>query len=233
MRPVRQMRAMNAIFSIVLAVHIVCGLVCTLAGLVPLLTRKGGQAHRRAGRLFVWAMGVLLGAAWLMTALHFSIYFLALSAMATLGLFSGVRVLRRKRPDILSADRATGLDWAVTVGIISVSAWTLFASLGEGTGGSRTVSIALAASGLVYGGYDIWRFCQPTAWPFTPRLWLYEHLVKMIGAYSAVMAAFAGNFIHFIPAPWSQLWPSILFQLLAIAWIIRLVTQDRARQKAR
>lgn len=224
---------MNAIFSTVLAVHIACGLVCTFAGLVPLLTRKGGQTHRRAGLLFAWAMGVLLGAAWLMTALHFSVYFLALSAMATLGLFSGLRVLRRKRPDVLKTDRATGLDWAVTACIISVSAWTLFTSLGEGTGGNRTVSIALAASGMVYGGYDIWRFYRPASWPFTPRLWLYEHLVKMIGAYSAVAAAFAGNFIRFIPAPWSQLWPTIVFQLLAIAWIIRLVTQDRALHKAR
>ncbi len=222
---------MNAIFYAALAVHITCGFVCTLLGLVPLLTRKGGRNHRRSGRLFAYLMGVLLGAAWIMTALHFSLYFLALSAMATLGLFSGVRVLRRKRPDITPADRATALDWTATVCIVGISAWTLYASLSGGTGGGSTVSLALAASGLTYGGYDIWRFCAPSAWPFTPKLWLYEHLVKMIGAYSAVMSAFSGNFIRFIPAPWSQLWPSIVFQLLAIAWIIILVMQDRARNR--
>ena len=69
------------------------------------------------------------------------------------------------------------------------------------------------------GGWDLWRFARPTDWPFSPDLWTYEHLVKMLSAYGAVLSAFSGNFLTFLPTPWSQLWPTLLFQPLAIIWV--------------
>lgn len=214
---------MNAIFPAALAVHITSGLLCSAIGLLPLLSRKGGPLHRRAGRVYASLMGLLLAAAWIMTALHFSAYFLALSATATLTLFSGLRVLGRKRPDLRRKERARALDWLVTLLIVGVGAFTLFLVATGQTGGKAAVSSALAYGAIVYGGYDLIRFAFPTAWPFSPRLWMYEHLLKMIGAYGAVLSAFSGNFLPFIPTPWSQLWPSLLFQPLALLWMFRLI----------
>jgi uncharacterized membrane protein len=219
---------MTSIFLPVLSIHILVGLICVVVGAIPLITRKGGRFHRLSGRVYAGAMAVLLVAAWIMTVIHFSAYFLALTAMATLGLFSGLRVLGRKRPDLHLEDRARPLDWLVTSGIVGVALTMLYLTASGTTGGGFAVSAALAAAGLVYGGYDLWRFCAPAAWPFSPRLWMYEHLVKMIGAYSAVWAAFSGNFMTFIPAPWSQLWPSLVFQALALAWLIRLASKRTA-----
>lgn len=224
----RQKVLMTSIFLPVLAIHILFGLICVAIGWMPLITRKGGRLHRLSGRVFSGAMAVLLIAAWIMTVIHFSAYFLALTAMATLGLFSGLRVLDRKRPDLKREDRARPLDWLVTSGIVGVALTTLYLTMSGAAGGGFAVSAALAAAGLVYGVYDLWRFCAPTAWPFSPRLWMYEHLVKMIGAYSAVWAAFSGNFMTFIPAPWSPLWPSLVFQALALGWLVWLVRQRPA-----
>ncbi|RZI99790.1 MAG: hypothetical protein EON90_10080 [Brevundimonas sp.] len=218
---------MEPLFIPTLILHITCGLAASLVGLAPIFTRKGSRLHRLSGRLFAGLMATLLAAAWLMTALHFSSYFLALSATATMTLFSGVRVLGRKRPDLRREDRAKPLDWIVTLSVVGIGLWVLFLVVTGQTGDLAAVSSALAYGALVYGGYDLWRFARPTDWPFSPNLWNYEHLTKMLGAYGAVLAAFSGNFLTFIPTPWSQLWPSILFQSVTVIWIAVLIVRRR------
>lgn len=218
---------MEKLFSPVLALHVACGFALVAAGLPPILTREGSRAHRWSGRTFVALMSVLLAAAWIMTALRFSAYFAALSATATLTVFSGTRVLRRKRPDLDPRQRATPLDWGVTLAVIAVGAWVLFLVATGQTGRNGAVSMALVYGAFTLGGWDLWRFARPTDWPFSPDLWTYEHLVKMLSAYGAVMSAFSGNFLTFLPTPWSQLWPTLLFQPMAVIWIVVLATRRR------
>lgn len=218
---------MSLLFTSTLVLHISAGLIASVIGLAPILTRKGSPAHRLSGRLFAVLMAILLACAWLMTALKFSAYFLALSATATMALFSGLRVLGRKRPDLRAADRARQLDWIVTVFVVGVGLWALALVVSGRTGNLAAVSSALAYGALVYGGWDLWRFARPNDWPFSPELWKYEHMTKMLGAYGAVLSAFSGNFLTFIPAPWSQLWPSFLFQTATMIWITVLIIRRR------
>lgn len=218
---------MTSLFLPALILHITCGVAASVVGLAPIFTRKGARLHRLSGRLFASLMATLLACAWLMTALHFSTYFLALSATATMALFSGVRVLRRKRPDLRREDRAKPLDWIVSLGVVGVGVWVLILVVTGKTGEQAVVSSALAYAALAYGGWDLWRFIRPTDWPFSPNLWNYEHLTKMLGAYGAVLSAFSGNFLLFLPAPWSQLWPTFLFQTATIIWISVLVVRRR------
>lgn len=220
---------MDAIFYPILALHITAGLLAVVAGIVPILSRKGSRLHRLSGRVFAWLMGILLAGAWLMTAIHFNAYFLALSATASMALFSGVRVLRRKRPDLRRDDRAKPLDWAFTLLVVGIGAWILVLVVTGRTGSTAPVAASLAYGALLYGGWDLWRFARPTDWPFSPELWTYEHLAKMVGAYGAVLAAFSGNFMTFLPTPWSQLWPSLLLQPLVIGWIALMIVRKRRR----
>jgi hypothetical protein len=219
---------MTWLFASVLALHITAGLLAIAIGVFPILTRKGGRWHRLSGRLFAGVMALGLACAWVMTTLHFNAYFAALSATATITVFSGVRVLGRKRPDLDPAQRARPLDWAVTLAVVGVGLWVLVLILTGRTAGKTAVSAALVYGALTYGGWDLWRFVRPTAWPFSPRLWTYEHLVKMLSAYGAMMSAFSGNFLTFLPTPWSQLWPTLLFQPMALIWIVVLATRRPA-----
>jgi uncharacterized membrane protein len=223
---------MNAIFLPALALHITTGMLACLVGVIPILTRKGSPLHRLAGRVFAGLMATLLACAWVMTAIRFNAYFLGLSATATMGLFSGLRVLGRKRPDLRPEDRAKTLDWVVTLGVVGVGLWVLALVVTGRAGGNAAVASAVAYGALIYGGWDLWRFARPTDWPFSPNLWTYEHLTKMLGAYGAVLAAFSGNFLTFIPTPWSQLWPSLLFQPLAVGWITVLILRGRTTRLA-
>ena len=177
---------MTDVFEPTRALHIACGFAAVAAGLAPILTKKGSRAHRWAGRVFVALMTALLAGAWVMTALHFSSYNLALSATASMALFSGVRVLGRKRPDLTARDRAKRLDWIVTLTVVGIGLFVLGQVMTGTNDGPAAVSAALAYGALAYGGWDLWRFARPTDWPFSPTLWTYEHLVKMLGAYGAV-----------------------------------------------
>ena len=89
------------------------------------------------------------------------------------------------------------------------------------------IVIALAYGSFSLGVWDLWRFARPLDWPFSPDLWTYEHLWKMVGAYSAVLSAFSGNFLTFLPPPWSALWPTVLFQSLSVIWIGVLLVRKR------
>lgn len=220
------------LFPYVLALHIAAGCVVVPIGLVPMLTRKGSRAHRITGRIFSVAMTLVLAAAWVMTALKPNPYLLGLSAAATLTLFSGLRVLKRKRPDIRRQDRARPLDGIVTLAIIVAGLTPISLSLSGASATPPAIAAALAYGVLSVGLWDIWRFTRPADWPFSPDLWMYEHLWKMIGAYSAALSAFTGNFLTFIPAPWSALWPTILFQTVIVAWIVRLLWRRRRSSPA-
>lgn len=218
---------MTALFDPILALHVAVGFAAVAAGLMPILTRKGSRAHRFWGRAFVGLMSLLLVAAWVMTLMHFRAYFVALSATATITVFSGVRVLRRKRPDLDPAQRAHPVDWIVALAVVAIGLWVLALILTGRAPGQTTVSAALAYAALTYGGWDLWRFARPTDWPFSPHLWTYEHLVKILSAYGAVLSAFSGNFLTFLPPPWSQLWPTMLFQPMAVIWIVVLILRRR------
>ena len=217
------------LFQPFLVLHISTGMAAVLVGFAPLLTAKGSRAHRLWGRAFVVLMTTLLACAWVMTALRFNTYFLALSATASLTLFSGVRVLGRKRPDVRPQDRARPLDWAATFGALGIGVWVLALIAMGRSDGPPVVSAALAYGALSVAAWDLWRFSRPRDWPFSPDLWRYEHLVKMLSAHAAVLSAFSGNFLTFLPQPWSQLWPTVLFQSMAVIWTATLILRRRAR----
>jgi uncharacterized membrane protein len=224
---IRHDQGMEALFTPILAFHIATGLGACVVGVAPILTRKGSPAHRWSGRVFVGLMAALLVAAWVMTAMHFSAYLLGLTGTATYHVFSGVRVLGRKRPDLRVEDRARPIDWLATFGIIGVGVGVMTLILTGRSDGPPAIAISLGSTALVFGAWDLWRFARPRAWPFSPNLWTYEHLVKMLSAYSAALSAFSGNFLTFVPAPWSQLWPSVLFPTLAVIWVASLIVQRR------
>jgi hypothetical protein len=216
-------------FNALLVVHISAGMGAVAVGLAPILTRKGSRLHRVSGRIFAVLMSLLLVCAWAMTALRPDVYFLALSSAASLGLFSGLRVLGRKRPDLHTADRARPLDWIATLAATGIGVATIWFALSGRSDLPPQILIALAYGSLSLGGWDLWRFARPLDWPFSRQLWTYEHLWKMLGAYSAVLSAFSGNFLTALPMPWSALWPTVLFQLVSLIWIAVFLIKGRRR----
>ena len=216
-----------SLFRTLLVLHILLGTAAVVIGFVALVTAKGAGAHLTAGRRFLQCMVVVLGSAWLMTLLRFNPYFAGLSASATLATFSGWRVLGRKRPDLDARQRAQPLDWAVA--LLSAGIAVTLVTLAH-MGRIRTnvpVVLSLGYGTLVYAAWDLMRFSRPLGRPFTPRLWLYEHIAKMTGAYFGAVAAFSGSVLVFLDPPWRQLWATFLGQALVVGFIVHYVRRGR------
>jgi len=60
------------LLSLLRHVHIFAGCIALLTLWIPLFSAKGGTLHRQTGRVFVWSMGVLCAAAWILCAIRFA-----------------------------------------------------------------------------------------------------------------------------------------------------------------
>jgi hypothetical protein len=211
---------MHRLFGAVLALHIAVGTIAIGGGLVALCTAKGQSRHIRAGRFYIWCMWGVIASAAGMTILRFNPYFAGLTASAAIAAISGSRVLRRKRPDIDPRQRATRLDWTTAV-LVFFTGVGLAVAAQLGMIRENVVVVRATAYGATgFALWDIWRFSRPTGFPCSPNLWLYEHIVKILGAYFGAVAAFSGSVLTLLDPPWRQLWAVALGQALAVIFVV-------------
>jgi uncharacterized membrane protein len=205
------MPAHSLAYSLTLLPHAAAATAAIGVGLAALLARKGSPLHRRSGRWYWRLIAVVAGSGALLLLLGaWSTRLLVLLALVIDGTWSGVRVLRRRRPDIVPADRATRAD-VIVAGASLVVAMGAIAAAATGITGRDTAAVWSTAPLLAaYAGYDLARFARPAAWPMRPRLWLGEHIVKLTGAWFGALSAFSGNVFTFIPMPWRIVLPNVL-----------------------
>lgn len=193
--------------SAILAVHIVAGVLALLAGAVALSSQKGGRRHVTAGKVYVWAMAVVVVTVVPLFVIEpgaFVRQFLLLVAVFSgYFVFSGYRVLDRKgtTADGEPVDHyAAGL---VSVACLGLGAWGALTVLGGDTFG--LVMAVFGALGLSFGVADLRAFRSGTG----GGSWLSSHVARMIGGYIAtVTAVSAVNLAGVVPAVVSWLWPT-------------------------
>ncbi len=215
---------MKSLALALLVLHIVTGTAAVVAGLVALVAPKpvgkSARTHLRSGRLFLWAMAVVIATAAALTVINLNPYFAGLTAASAVAVFSGYRVLARRRPDLDRAQRARAADWLVALTVLAVGLFLVALAAAGRVTQNLPVVYSLGAESMLYAAYDLYRFARPLGRPFTPNLWLYEHLVKMIGGYFGAVAAFSGSVLVLLPPPWHQLWATTLGQTLAVVLVL-------------
>lgn len=195
--------------------HIAAGVVALGAGLVALVTTKGGLRHRRAGKGFLAAMAVVVGTVFPLlvfdpTSLR---VFLGLVAVFSGYLaFSGYRVLSRKRP----AAEAAAVDWvaaiAVVLACLALGGWGLDRLVFGGELG--IVMVVFGGIGLGFGGYDLRAFRAADA----RSEWMVTHLQRMIGAFIATVSAVSAVNLTGALGAVAWLWPTAAFVPLIVYW---------------
>jgi uncharacterized membrane protein len=193
-------------FEAALLIHIACGTAALLLVPVVLATTKGGERHRRWGKIYFWTMTILAASA-LAMALYRPNLFLALIAVLTFYLvFSGRRAVNRK-------DRSADLaDWtAAAMTLAACGSLMAFALLRpDWVQHMGLVAVALGGIGVLASGSDLRRFAGGPP----PRMaWLTMHLGRFLGSYIAAWTAFSAvTLSQFLPhaglVVW--LWPSAL-----------------------
>lgn len=192
-------------------VHVVSGSVALLLGVMILLTAKGSTLHTKIGRVFLYFMGLVILTA-LIGVFVFSrnTFLLVITILSGYYGFSGYRVLKTK------SNEARWPDVLVAVVAVVVVGYYLYYLRSIGMFWKPVVIYSTVATLVLLVGYDLSRYLIPRH--KYRNLWLYEHIYKMIGAFTALLSAFSGTVFEEYQ-PWSQLLPSVLGIGLQIGFI--------------
>jgi len=183
--------------------HIVAGSLGLIAFWVPVLTRKGGDTHKKYGRVFKWSAYAVVASAGMAVIVHILVarseghaiadaadgygflFFLGYLAVVT-GIIvrHGLAVLEHKR-DITEMGRPLdrGLAWVAIAASLALIGFALYYDPGN-----KIVLLALSPIGLGTG-FGILKAIRGGRPERTP--WIHEHLEAMLGAGIAYHTAFA------------------------------------------
>lgn len=201
-------------------IHLVAGVLALALFWVPALTRKGGPVHRRAGRAYVWAMGLVVATAIPLAVAFFvngnwmlATFLAQLAVITFTALWAGRRVLAIKHDPALFRTRfhvGVAILNLVSAVAVLIVAWTV-----APPGFFRVLFTVFGVIGLS-AVWDTYRFFRQL--PTDRRWWWYEHMGGMIGTGIAAHTAFGAIgvqrlFPELALGPWGLIpWvgPSIL-----------------------
>ncbi len=202
--------------------HIAAGVLALLVGLGPLMSKKGGKLHRRAGAIFAFIGAVVLG-----TALVGNIFYDPPAPLVAATIAAGYQYLSSLRTLALRTHGPGWIDAGLAfAGLAGCAA--LLMSMGSGTK-SWTPAIGYSTLGFVCAValYDLSRHFWRNAWLKHARS--LDHGLKMTGAYFAMMSAGVGNVLRDFQ-PWSQVGPSMLGVFVMIGFTIAYFSRRPSNQ---
>jgi hypothetical protein len=192
--------------------HIIAGSAALLLGLAALLTSKGGRIHRKSGRLFLRLMIVVIitGLAGVFV-FHRNSFLLVITALSGYFGFSGYRVLCNRD------NRPRTLDISIAILALASTGYFLYYFRQIGMIWSPVIIFSTISTLIALVVFDLVRYLIPSQ--TYGRLWFYEHIVKMIGAFTALLSAFTGTVFPKYQ-PYSQFLPSVFGTLLQIGFVL-------------
>ena len=209
---------------VLLGLHIAAGATALLSGLVPMLGRKGGLWHVRAGRVYTACMVIVaLTAVSLCLLQPVTLGRLFLTGIAVLSFylsFTGWRAARRRSAILPLPDRLLAFVVLLT-GLLMI-----------GTGIRLGAVLFTFFGGLLclFAGLDTWRSLRPRT---GVEPWLIRHFTRLGGSYiSAATALIVVNIGRWLPAEapaWTSLvvWlaPTFIGSLLIVHTVRRYRTR--------
>jgi uncharacterized membrane protein len=177
--------------KMILYVHIAGGSAALLSMFIPMLTRKGGLAHRRSGWVFVGGMTIVSVTALALSASRyffdprpeaksFSLFLFYIAILTGTGVSSGIRALRTK-------DRTVARTYAWDIGIAALLTLTAVAMAVYGIVAGKVLFAAFSVIGLVNGIQGLIYWLRP---PTHRMHWWFQHMSSMFGSCIAATTAF-------------------------------------------
>ena len=195
-----------------IGIHVLTGSIALLLGFIALITRKGRRAHIKSGRWFLGFLAIVI-ATGLMGVFAFgrNTFLLVITVLAGYNGFSGYRVL------ITKSNRPKMIDVLVALFALVTVLYFLYYFKQIGMIWTPVIIYSTVGALLLVITYDFLRYLIPAS--RYKKFWICEHIYKMIGAFSALLAAFTGT-VFSAYQPYSQILPSVLGILLQISFII-------------
>ena len=214
------------------------GVIACVAAMIALLASKGGDLHRRAGRIFFWFMlAAVAGVVWTSLSANQNLTLL-LALLSGYLVISGYRVLylkRPARPDTIGATRAGALDKGLAQFILitcsAISAWGMMTvplnpAAIQSLGHQPFLMIGIGLSGAMLALGDMRRFRRP---PADSHSWLVIHLTRMLAGITAAAIVASLEFLTMLPELWRWAVPALV-GALAIALTGAIIKQRIKRE---
>ncbi|MBK8581090.1 MAG: hypothetical protein LKM36_08840 [Flavobacteriales bacterium] len=206
-----------------LGIHATAGGIALVVAPLAMMTHKGGDWHRRWGKVFFYGMIVVCATAITLGILHPKNFWLALVAVFSFYLVaSGYRSLYLKK--LHKGIRPAKMDIALQgiAGLVngSLLIWGL-AHLILGT--VNTQAILFTVFGLIGTLMVVSGIMKFYRQRHDKREWMYGHIGGFLGGYIATVSAFSAVNLTMIKPIWLQwLWPTIIGVPLIFLTIWRL-----------
>lgn len=178
-----------------LQIHIVVGSIALLTGAVAIFSQKGKQLHRKAGRIYFWAMTLVFMTGIIVAGYRFNRFLFLIAFLSYYSVFAGVRFLRLKK--IYKDQNPKWYDWAAGIvnGIVNI----IFIGLGlyylfqpNNNLPGALLSTGFGISGLLISYTNLKPFIVR---PDKPYHWYLAHIGNMMGGYIATFTAFLSTLV--------------------------------------
>lgn len=200
-----------------LALHVGAGFTALAAAAVAMATRKGGSAHRLAGRVYVAGMLAVTLTTFALVAARPNAFLLAIAIFSFYLVFTGWRagLLRDGRPRL--ADRLASATMALT-GLVMLA---MGAAGLVGAGGAQPVILLVFGSiGLTLAISDL---RLPRNGPSAGTERIARHLTRMLAGTTATITAAVVVNLGFLPDIVAWLGPTALVVPVIIWWNARIL----------
>lgn len=203
----------------VLRVHAVSGGVALVVAPMAMLVTKGGDWHRRWGKLFFYAMAVVTITAIISGVVRPNILMALVAIFSFHMVASGYRALYLKR--LHQGQRPTTLDLGLhgSAGLINggLFLWGVSHLM---LGHRDSTSIIFTVFGAI-GLFMVWsQMRQFYKANHDKRDWFYAHMTGFLGGYVATVSAFSAVNLDMIKPTWLQwLWPTLVGAPMIALWI--------------
>lgn len=182
--------------SINIYIHIISGVIALGVGVIPFITEKGGANHRKAGRMFLMVTAITV-----LTAMNGALFFRNRPFLMMLTFFTMYQAFSGYRAIVYRENGPGKIDLGLLIIIASVvTVFTLYLE-SLNVVWDRVLVYYLIGYLSVFLIYDFLRVIKIIP---NPKLWVFEHVIKMTGAFSALFQAAFGTIFTFWE-PYTQL----------------------------
>ena len=192
--------------------HVIAGSIALLLGILALTSRKGGKWHKRSGDYFLILL-IIVVLTGLIGVFIFkrNTFLLIITVLSAYYGFSGYRILQTK------TNKPKWIDIAVALISLTSVSYFLYYFKSMGMYWSPIIIYSTVGALLFIITYDFLRYLIPEK--AYRNMWMYEHIFKMIGAFTALLSAFSGT-VFYNYQPYSQFLPSVFGTFLQLGFIV-------------
>jgi hypothetical protein len=206
------MEHLTLLHKVNIAIHVIAGSSALIIGIIALVSRKGRKLHRLVGRLFLYLMAVVILTG-LIGVFVFgrNTFLLVITVLSGYMAFSGYRTIKTK------SNKPNAIDIVASFSAVIVVSYFLYYFKSNGMIWSPVIIYSTVGYLFMIETYDLTRYFIPAK--TYSHLWIHEHVLKMVSAFSGLLAAFSGTVLQQYQ-PYSQVIPSVLGTFIAIGFMV-------------